>query len=112
MIIGSGKIAHRQPVALGRLAKKVHPRHAAGASHVLHDKRRIAGDMLGQMTRDDSSFDICGTAGSKVNDEVYAFTLVKWPFRRNRWSDKKKQTEKSQDELPPLNIHSQSSFSR
>jgi hypothetical protein len=33
--------------------------------------------MLGEMARDDSSFDIRGPAGSEVDDEVHGFSLVK-----------------------------------
>src|SRR5918992_3176783 len=110
MIIRSGKIAHREPVSLGRLAKKVDPRPAAGASHVLHDNRRIAGYMLGQMARDDSPFNVGRTAGGEIDDEVYVFPLVKRLLRRGRSSTKKDQTHESKDKRPKSKVHSQSSF--
>ena len=83
MIIGPGEIAHREAVPFGRLAKKIDSRHSARAGHVLHDDRGIARNMLREMARDDPPFDVRGPAGSKIDDEVHIFPLVKRPFRRD-----------------------------
>ena len=80
MIVRTGKVTHGKAVGLGHLAKKINSRHAARSGHVLHDNRGIAGDMLGEMTRDDSPFDIRGAAGGKVDEEVYSFSLGKTAF--------------------------------
>ena len=60
MIVRTGEVTHRKGIALGRLANKINPRHAARSGHVLHDNRGIAGDMLREVTRDDPPFDIRG----------------------------------------------------
>jgi hypothetical protein len=38
--------------------------------------------MSGKMPRDDSSFDIGGSAGGKIDEESNGFSLVKGPFSR------------------------------
>ena len=85
MIIGSGKVPQGLAVGLGHLPEEIHSCHPACASHVLWNQSGLSRYMLREMARNDSSFDIRGSAGSKIDDEVYIFPLVKWPFRRQSW---------------------------
>ena len=85
MIIGSGKVPQGLAVGLGHLPEEIHSCHPACASHVLWNQSGLSRYMLREMARNDSSFDIRRPAGSKIDDEVYIFPLVKWPFRRQSW---------------------------
>jgi len=81
VIVRSGEITDGQTVLLGRLTEKIDARDSARAGHILDDDRRITGNMLGQMARDDSPFDIGGATGGEIDQEGNDFAAIKRAVR-------------------------------
>ena len=110
MIIRSGKVTYGQSVFLRRFAEKIESRDAAGTRHVLNDDCRITWNVLGQMTRNDSSFDIRRPAGGEVNEEGYILSLVKGRLRRICGSKKQTHTESNRQRHSAGKLHKGSPF--
>src|SRR6266850_2333581 len=110
MIIRSGKISDSQSVLLGRLAQEIDPGHSAGSGHVLHDHRRVAGDMPGQMTSDDSPFDIRRPARREVDKEGNILSLVKRRLRGEGKVDKRDRSEDQNQGNSAMELHDRFSF--
>src|ERR1043166_7627966 len=92
VVVRTGKVTHGEAVWFRHLAKKVHARDTARAGHVLGNKRGLAGYMLGEMTRDNSSFDVSWPAGSIINHKSYVFALIERTFCCGRSAGKKDKT--------------------
>ena len=59
----------REPVRFHAVVKMIRGNNAAGAGHVFDDPRRIAGDMLADMARDQPGVLIVGPARRITDDE-------------------------------------------
>ena len=110
MIVRPGKITQGESVRFRLLAEKINSRDAAGTRHILHHDQRIARNMAGEMTRDNSTFDIGWTAGGEVDQESYGLSLIKCLFRSKRGSENENPTEQKKHRCSYLNFHDLISF--
>ncbi len=73
--------AQGQAVGLGDIVDVIGGDHAAGAGHVLHQDRRVAGNMFAHAARIGASEDIVGIAGQIADDDAHGFALVEIRLR-------------------------------
>ncbi len=96
MIVRTGEITQGQSIFLGRLAEKIDSRHAARPGHVLDNHCGIAGNVFGQVARDDSSFDIRGSAGGEIYEKDNVLSLIERRLPGKRRSKRQEYAEKKQ----------------
>ena len=69
-------------VARGGAEQIIHGNQAAGAWHVLHHDRRIAGNMSADIAADRSGEGVVAAAGAAADDECNGFAFVELVDRR------------------------------
>src|SRR5262245_22928411 len=72
------EIADGEAVRLGRLVNRVGRHQAAGARDVIHQHRRIAGNILGNMPTDHPRISIEAAAGRKADEDADGFAGVEF----------------------------------
>src|SRR4030095_10859169 len=70
-----------QTVGLSDVVDVIGGDHAARARHVLHQNRRVTGNMFAHVTRVGSGKKIMGVAGQVADDDADRFALIKIRLR-------------------------------
>ena len=102
--------AKRQAVGLSDAVNVVRADDVTGTRHVLHDDRRIAGNMLANMTRRKPCPKIVAAGGGRRDDDGDGFAVIKGrlgrrPFKVQgvqKFKGQKKQSK--ENPIEPLNF--------
>src|SRR6266496_5921433 len=88
--------AQGQPVGLGDIVDMIGSDHPTCTRHVLHEDRRVAGDVLAHATRIRARKKIMRIAGQVADDDANRFPLIEGSLRVKRIAESNEDTKEQE----------------